>query len=52
VGDVVKMLVTGRNDPGRSGVDYDGDGLFGPADIRALLEDILSGGCPESYPGL
>jgi hypothetical protein len=52
VGDALRMLIAARGDSNHAGLDRNNDGLFTGSDILLLLQDILAGGCPESYPGL
>ena len=46
--DVLALLVRGRANPGDSGVDYNGDGVFTSGDAVALLRNISR---PEAGPG-
>jgi hypothetical protein len=52
VGDVLRMLLAARGDSTREGLDRNSDGIFTVGDVLLLLQDIINGGCPESYPGL
>ncbi len=52
VSDVLRMLLAARSDSTREGLDRNNDGIFTVGDILLLLQDIINGGCPESFPGL